>query len=53
MKKTLTKFKTSKTKKEISNLISEILSTLEKKVFLMMNFIQSQNQECFYAEVIQ
>ena len=34
MKKTLTKFKTSKTKKEISNLISEILSTLEKKSFL-------------------
>ena len=34
MKKTLTKFKTSKTKKEISNLISEIISTLEKKSFL-------------------
>ena len=33
MKKTLTKFKTSKTTKEISNLISEILSTLEKKKF--------------------
>ncbi len=47
MKKYLTKIKGSKSKKEISSIINQIVNNLEKIKLLMINFIQIQRPECF------